>query len=549
MKNVPFYFYINTKIDEPSAKQKRLLKAFFEWMGRVSFNSNSFISDSHFYQEGRGEFLGFVKEPVGQCNNTFGARFDFNEDVFKQSKAKKITLEYWNDNIRNKKYKAITTIRDTWNDMPDSDGNICGENIQVKSLKRNDIVQMPTRATSITKALKEKGLDPKKFKGSYIIEANWATRNSNYGFFLTGEEQRMINHDWHPLFDIKRRIKGLDEEVMKCGYTGHYASNTYTEQAEAINNDGNTVTILTAYCSPTKSTLHELAFTSSVAAENYGFVRCPVQSDWVKPEEVREEPNAGYHKLSREFMCPSNTNFTIGFEIEKEDLNARNDIGYKSLFERTKWCKERDGSLDGATGYELISPVYNLFSKELDNDINKDKDLTQLINAQYSDNCGGHINIGSNTFSPIQLLFGIKGFLPLLYSIWSVRVDNRYSQVKKAHEYDSSKNAIKVKKHVIEIRLATAVKSVKNMLWRRDLVRIMMKNINKSESEVLRMMLNPRSILHKHLRKVYNAERFMKKCNDFVKYSEDYNNIKLEDVDWDAIDAAKAESTPVIEED
>jgi hypothetical protein len=248
-----------------------------------------------------------------------------------------------------------------------------------------------------------------------------------------------------------------------------------------------------------------------------------------------ETPNARYHRLERRWMCKKSTKFTIGLEIEKEDGHAYN-IGYESLFNDTSWVKESDSSLCDETGYELVSPVYDLFSKDLDKDLKEDERLRTLIEAEYSDDCGGHINIGSSIFTPMQLFYGFKGFLPLLYSIWSTRLSNTYSTAEKSHDYVSgSRSAIHIKGNVLEIRLASAVISVKNMLWRRDLVRIMANNINKSEKEVLRMMLNKKSILHRHLRKVYSMERFRKRCDDFVRYAEAYNDVKLDKINWSSL--------------
>ena len=54
------------------------------------------------------------------------------------------------------------------------------------------------------------------------------------------------------------------------------------------------------------------------------------------------------------------------------------------------------------------------------------------------------------------------------------------------------------------------VESVDNLLWRRDLFRIMANNLGKSVAQVQGMMLDRRSVLHKHLRKVYTEERLLR---------------------------------------
>ena len=64
-------------------------------------------------------------------------------------------------------------------------------------------------------------------------------------------------------------------------------------------------------------------------------------------------------------------------------------------------------------------------------------------------------------------------------------------------------------------------------MWRRDLIRIIIDNFNKSEVQVLRMLLNDKSKLHIHLRKVYSLEKLLDKIDKFVQYSDEYNNKKL----------------------
>lgn len=558
-KVVPFNFYIDVenigaiKDTEESRKEQELLDDFKRWMSQVFHNNRECSSDRHYFQNTHYQYMGFRDTKIQQ-NYLFGAHKSNFKSDFKE--AKEVSLEYWDKNIRMKTYDVVSCIADDYGDFEDDWHNGINENnIDIVQCYRYDVYKMPTRSFEITKALKRGGWieHAKKQAGGYLIKKHNCQRYMPYGYAPVYSKMTEFNASTYPLFDAKRKInhdKKRGVEYNFCERTKKYANVEDSELCTAIDECGNSVEVCDYYFSITKSKLHGLFFTSGQAARDYGFVHCPVRNDYVKPEEVREVPNAGYHNLPREFMCDvNNTKFTIGLEIEKEDQEARDDVGYKKLFDRTKWCKERDGSLDSDTGFELISPVYDLMSNRMDQDVMNDDELKQLCDASYSNRCGGHINIGSNVYSPIQLLWGIKGFLPLLYSIWSIRLDNHYSRALKTQEYGGSKNAIKVKANVVEIRLATAVKSVKNMFWRRDLVRIMMNNINKSEQEVLRMMLNPRSILHKHLRKVYNSERFMQKCNDFVKFTDTFSDIRLEQPNWEALDAAKAERLTEIEED
>jgi hypothetical protein len=248
--------------------------------------------------------------------------------------------------------------------------------------------------------------------------------------------------------------------------------------------------------------------------------------DW--EEDESESNNADYHDLTRVNKFDSSAKFTIGFEIEKEDSDMVS-VDYSDLYHNTSWIKERDGSLDDDIGYELVSPAFNLFDDRLDQDINNSRVLRDLINADKSSRCGGHINIGSSIYNTTQLFEGLSGFFPLLYAMYEGRLDKTYSKAKKKHEYyqRDKYSSIYIKDHVVEIRIPSAVVNVQNLLWRRDLVRIMVDNINKSELQVLRMMLNEKSKLHIHLRKVYSIDAIIGKIKKFIKYSDEFNNKKL----------------------
>ena len=245
-------------------------------------------------------------------------------------------------------------------------------------------------------------------------------------------------------------------------------------------------------------------------------------------EDESEANNADYHDLTRVNKFDSSAKFTVGFEIEKEDSDMVS-TDYDDLYYNTKWIKERDGSLDDDIGYELVSPAFNLYDDMLDQDINNNRVLRDLINAEKSSDCGGHINVGSTIYNTTQLFEGLSGFFPLLYAMYEGRLDKTYSKAKKKHEYYNRDkySSIYIKDHVVEIRIPSAVIDVKNLLWRRDLVRIMVDNINKSELQVLRMMLNEKSKLHIHLRKVYSLDAIISKIKKFIKYSDEFNNKKL----------------------
>lgn len=251
--------------------------------------------------------------------------------------------------------------------------------------------------------------------------------------------------------------------------------------------------------------------------------------------------NAGYRELSRIMKLTPSTEFGIGFEIEKEDEDAF-DIEWKPLYDKTGWAKEDDGSLDDDGGYELVSPAFDLHTNDLDKAIEESDDLKTLINADSSTNCGGHLTVSSSLYSAHEMLEGLSAFFPLLYALYDGRTENDYSRPKLKWEYhgDGGRGAINSRGNrsiaeadhktfgALEMRIFSAVRNVKNLMWRRDLVRLMVENFGKSEGEVLRLLVNPKSKLFRHMLKVYTVQRIVNKIALYVSMSKEYNHKVLQ---------------------
>ncbi len=256
---------------------------------------------------------------------------------------------------------------------------------------------------------------------------------------------------------------------------------------------------------------------------------CDGDGDWYGSRESVRNNNANYHDLDRKFRCDlDSTPFRVGFEIEKEDGDA-GIIHYSDLYSNTDWIKENDGSL-GDNGYELITPTFDLFSSDLDNDIKKYSDLRTLINGDFSSRCGGHINLSARDYKAEHLFEGVSGFFPLLYAMYENRLGQTYCEAKQKHVYyrRDKYSAVYLKSELIEFRIFPAVRSVSNLLWRRDLIRIICKNINADEIAVIKMMATPSSELYKHLRKVFSQEQIIAKIGLFITYADLYCNKKIQ---------------------
>lgn len=229
----------------------------------------------------------------------------------------------------------------------------------------------------------------------------------------------------------------------------------------------------------------------------------------------------GYHQGFRRDYTDSSTKYTIGFEVEKEDTYVVESYDLDDVDE-TGWCREEDSSLDD--GFELVSPTYDLMSSMLDDAINDSRLLQAHINAGHSRSCGGHINLGQRGLTGSEFFDTIQGFVPLFLTIWRHRLGNQYSQIKrKPHDYKNAGkySAIHVKGSYIEIRLPSAVRHVNNLLWRRDLMRIVCNNQGLKPLQVITQMLSPKSELGSHLRKIYSDEQMFKIVSIYSQFADD----------------------------
>ena len=246
-------------------------------------------------------------------------------------------------------------------------------------------------------------------------------------------------------------------------------------------------------------------------------------------EDVSEVPsnrNHGYHQgFRRDFTDPSTT-YTIGFEVEKEDDCVMSDYDLDDA-DATEWCREDDGSLCDDSGFELVSPVYDLLSDRLDQDLYDKRTgdtLRAHINAEYSQSCGGHINLGERGKSGSDFFDSITAWIPLFLTIWRHRLGNTYSPIqRKPENYKRAGHysAIQVRTRYIEIRLPSAVKNVNNLLWRRDLMRLVCTYQNLKPLQLITAMLSPKSDIGQHLRKVYSDADMLKVVSIYSQFADD----------------------------
>jgi hypothetical protein len=128
------------------------------------------------------------------------------------------------------------------------------------------------------------------------------------------------------------------------------------------------------------------------------------------------------------------------------------------------------------------------------------------------------------------LLESIKGYLPLLYSIYEHRINSRWSKAKSTKDLirDREKyQSVNIKSACIEFRIFPAVKNIQNLLWRLELIQIIDLNKTKSPLDVINWIADFKHPLHLHLSKVFSYEKLMSKVLLIAKYSRNLEDITI----------------------
>jgi hypothetical protein len=220
--------------------------------------------------------------------------------------------------------------------------------------------------------------------------------------------------------------------------------------------------------------------------------------------------------------------YFIGFEIEKEDKDVKESL-YISDFNEAcpNWKKERDGSLDDDSGFELISPKFELSPDNIRKHIESNKTLLNHVNAQKSTSCGGHINVSESEKSGAELFDEVKGYTPLFYALYHKRVDKNYCKGKKnsdLKEENDKYQAIKIHSNRIEFRIVSAVPNLNTLIWRARLIEFILNNKTDNVKEAF-FKANT-SPLKELLQEMY-PDNYDVLINRLVKFTLQFENINV----------------------
>lgn len=228
---------------------------------------------------------------------------------------------------------------------------------------------------------------------------------------------------------------------------------------------------------------------------------------WGYNEGEREKNFVEIDKIEGEEVM-----FGFGMEIEKSEMPDF-DFDKWDIYNETGAVLERDGSVDD--GFELKTPVYNLFSPKTEERLSKLKSFADIKGVE---NAGGHIGFSMIGKSDEELIDLCSGFIPLIFAMYKKRLSNDYCSGKKIDILKNSgekMQAIRMRGSYIEFRIFSSVKNYNTILFRLNLFRIMAKNLGKSFPSVIGMAVNKNSELHKLLTNdvysdTYKFERLIK---------------------------------------
>ena len=240
---------------------------------------------------------------------------------------------------------------------------------------------------------------------------------------------------------------------------------------------------------------------------------------------VRDYHNGSYRTVNFD----NTSDYKIGFEIEKEDEGVKEsiDIGDFEDYTNNVWRKERDGSLDSESGFELISPTFEFDIDKIFEHVEGNRQLVKHINASYGKNCGGHIHLSKDGLNGNQMFDEVSGYTPLLYSLYHGRIDKNYSKGKSNKDLVSENEkyqAIKIWPDRVEFRIISAVPNVATLKWRCRLLDLITQY---PTNDVRKAYYYIDTKFKELLSEVYNTDYKMEALVSRIKS----NTLKFEDVD------------------
>jgi hypothetical protein len=263
-------------------------------------------------------------------------------------------------------------------------------------------------------------------------------------------------------------------------------------------------------------------------AEGYSFTTDRLNNPWIMGNPTSGQEVFGYASGINYDLSVDDDQWLFGVEVEKEDYDMKVSETAEKVLSNTLWVKERDGSL-GDTGFELKSPMLPLGDDKTI--IDSFKSVEKYLNCASTEKCGGHINLSNKNESPKETVMRVKHSINLIYAMYPKRELIHYCQFKRFSRMINSRDkyqAIRMWDNRIEFRLFPAVETITQLKWRVGLVRILVSDRYSGMGllSLLKEILNPKSVIAKHLSKVYSSDKLVDVCRRYVKFASTYGAYK-----------------------
>lgn len=246
----------------------------------------------------------------------------------------------------------------------------------------------------------------------------------------------------------------------------------------------------------------------------------------------------GYHSMATRWHTNTQTEYRFGFEAEKEDGQGVNVAckyqGDNEDLLINQYRAERDGSL-GMGGFELVSPVYDLTNDDYLDHLSKPV-LNFLIHCNTGYRCGGHITISRRNADHAYYNAKTAQVIPLLYALYPKRAKLRgYARFFSNGDFNDRYNAVNMKNDSMEIRIFAGIKSLKQLRWRVELLRILFTTpkyeADMSWSALYEDLLDMSTPIGAHLHRMYQ-KKYGEKILLAAAYAKAYEKQEMEWQDY-----------------
>lgn len=210
----------------------------------------------------------------------------------------------------------------------------------------------------------------------------------------------------------------------------------------------------------------------------------------------RSDNKFGYHEyplINRHL----NSRYKVGIEVEKLGAMPRK---VRDTFNETGCAVSSDASVD----WELVSPVWPLDREHKEFLSGELEKIEPFLDARHAPRCGGHIHVSdAETPSVSKLWESIEGYLPLLLALyWHRACNSNYAERTSKNALATGRAgraAIAIRSNTIEFRIFSAVKNKANLEWRLELLRRILENRSREESEVMSYVMDETHPIGEHI--------------------------------------------------